>query len=159
MMTPEAEAKIKAIEDDASLSNPEKEVKLKPIEQELSEALKAKAATVKGPYSDITDGTKVEPGRDFQRGQKPKILAENAKNNKGVLRSDNKADPWFGKELVPPPKGPVEPGNIPKVPDNQAQIDHIVPMIGPDGKPLGTNAYSNAQVVSKEYNSSKGNKF
>ena len=77
------------------------------------------------------------------------------RNNNGVLRSDDPLDPWYGKEL----KGPGlrrDAGDI--VPPNEAQIDHIVPRIGPDGKPLGTNAYSNARVISSEYNNFLRNK-
>ncbi len=159
VITPEQEAKIKVIEDDASLSDPQKEEALKPLEQELNDSLKAKAATVKGPYSDIADKTKVEPGRDFQPQQKEKILAQNEANNGGVLRSDDPADPWYGKDLVRPPKGPFKPGEYPQVPPNQAQVDHIVPKTGPDGKPLGSNSYSNAKVTSAEYNNAKRNKL
>jgi hypothetical protein len=111
-----------------------------------------------GPYSNISDGTKVAPGRHFQPKQKENILEENMKRNNGVIRSDNPLDPWYGKDLVPPPKGPFKPGKYPPVDPNQAQIDHIVPRIGPDGKPLGTNSYGNAQVISAEYNNMCKNK-
>ena len=114
---------------------------------------------MKGPYSHLSDGTKIEPGKTFTDTQKPKILAENAKRNGGTIRSDNPADPLFGQELVPPPKGPFEPGKFPTVPENQAQIDHTIPRIGPDGQPLGSNAYSNAEVVSAKFNNAKRNKL
>jgi len=139
-----------------SRSDPQRQGTPKPAEQEPA-ALEAKAAE-RGPYADIADRTKVEAGRPFQEQQKAKILAENAKRNGGVLRSDNPADPLFGKDLVAPPKGPFEPGKFPTVPDNQAQIDHLVPRIGPDGKPIGTNSYGNAQVVSAKYNNMKSNR-
>jgi hypothetical protein len=105
-----------------------------------------------GPYSHLSDSTKVEPGRAFQPKQKAKILEENQKNNNGVLRSDNPLDPWYGKELVAPSKGPFKPGEYPSVPLNQAQVDHIVPRLALDGSPRGTNSYGNAQVISFEYN-------
>ncbi len=145
-----------AVAEPTALSEPQKATELEPTKQEPG--VEAKAASENGPYANITDGTKVEPGRAFQPQQKVKILAENARRNGGVLRSDNPADPWFGKDLAPPPRGPFEPGKYPEVPDNQAQVDHIVSRIGPDGKPLGSNSYDNAQVVSAEYNNAKSNK-
>lgn len=159
-ITPEIEAKIKAIESDAKLSDAQKLDKLKPIEQELADLAKQapRPAEAKGPYSDIADNTKIEPGRDFTPSQKAKILDANRARNGGKLVSDVPGDPWFGKELVEPAKGPFEPGKFPEVPKNQAQIDHITPKTGPDGKPLGTNAYGNAQVCSAEYNNMMRNK-
>ena len=59
VMTPEAEAKIKLIEENPDLTNPMKEEALKPVEQELADLLAQKIASVKGPYSNIADGTKV----------------------------------------------------------------------------------------------------
>ncbi|SDJ22521.1 protein of unknown function [Paraburkholderia steynii] len=159
LVTDKIEAKIKAVEDNPKLNDAAKEEALKPIEQELADALKAKAASVKGPYSHLPDNIKVEPGRDFQPGQKPKILAENANQHGGKLFSDEPLDPWYGKELEPPLKGPQEPGKFARVPDNQAQVDHIIPKTGPNGEPLGSNSYSNAKVVSAEYNRGKSNKL
>ena len=156
VMTKELEGKIKAIED-AKLSEAEELKQLEPVEQKLADLAKGTPET--GPYSDIKDNTKIEPGRPFQDNQKAKILDANRAKNGGKLMPDNPADPWFGKELEPPPKGPFEPGKFPEVPDNQAQVDHRIPRIGPDGKPLGTNAYPNAEVGSKEYNSKKSNKL
>jgi hypothetical protein len=117
------------------------------------------SARNEGPYAHLTDGTKVEPGRHFQPQQKEKILDANSRRNGGKLMSDDPNDPWFGKELVAPPKGKQAPGEFADVPDNQAQIDHIIPCTGPDGNPLGTNAYSNARVVSAQYNRMKSNKL
>jgi hypothetical protein len=107
-----------------------------------------------GPYGhlDGKDNITIAAGRDFQPAQKKKIRRENKKRNKGVLRSDDPNDPLFGQDLVPPPLGKRQPGKFPKVPDNQAQVDHIIPRIGPDGQPLGTNAYSNAQIISALWN-------
>ena len=54
VMTPETEAKIKVIENDASLSNLQKEAELKPIEQELAEkALKSKNGRLIGDLSEL----------------------------------------------------------------------------------------------------------
>ena len=103
-------------------------------------------------YSGISDNTKIKKGGDFTKSQKRKILEENRRKNGGVLRSDDPADEFYGKDLEQPPKGPFEPGKYPSVPKNQAQVDHIVPKIGKDGKPLGTNAYENARVISAAHN-------
>jgi hypothetical protein len=113
------------------------------------------AAPNEGPYSHLSDRTKVEPGRMFQHQQKEKILEANRQRNGGKLMSDDPNDSWFGKELQGP--GPRRfAGDT--VPPNEAQIDHIVPRIGPDGKLLGTNSYSNARVISAEYNNFLRNK-
>jgi len=62
VITPEDEAKIKAIEDDPSLSDTEKEEKLKPIEQDLAEAdKKAQALRGKEPVKPKLDG------KDYKR--------------------------------------------------------------------------------------------
>jgi hypothetical protein len=60
VMTPEYEAKIKAIEDDVSLSDTEKEEKLRPIEQELEDK-EAKALANKEPVKPKRDG------KDYKR--------------------------------------------------------------------------------------------
>jgi RHS repeat-associated protein len=106
-------------------------------------------------YGHLSDKTKIEPGRPFQTQQKEKVLGENRKRNGGKLISDDPNDPWYGKELQGP--GPRRFAGD-KVPNNEAQVDHIVPRIGPDGKPLGTNDYSNARVISAEYNRILSNK-
>ena len=110
-----------------------------------------------GPYAhlDGTDRTKIESGRSFTGSQKDKILKENMRRNGGVIRSDDPLDPY--QDLVLPPQGRPRPGEYPSVPPNQAQIDHITPRIGPDGRPLGTNDYSNAQVISAYWNNAKSN--
>lgn len=108
-----------------------------------------------GPYAHLSDGTKVEPGRAFQTQQREAILEANRQKNGGKLISDDPNDPWFGKELQGP--GPRRFGGD-TVPPNEAQIDHIIPRTGPDGKPLGTNDYSNARVISAEYNNFLRNK-
>lgn len=59
-ITPEIEGKIKAIENDAKLTDPQKEVALKPIEQEL--------ANLKAPGTDITD--QIKSGRIKPQGDK-----------------------------------------------------------------------------------------
>jgi hypothetical protein len=62
VMTPEDEAKIKAIEDDLSLSDTQKEEKLKPIEQDLADAdKKAQALRGKEPVKPKLDG------KDYKR--------------------------------------------------------------------------------------------
>jgi hypothetical protein len=82
-------------------------------------------------------------------------LEENRRRNGRQLMSDDPNDPWYGKELQAPGARRYA-GDA--VPPNEAQIDHIVPKIGLDGKPLGTNAYSNARVISAEYNNFLRNK-
>jgi A nuclease of the HNH/ENDO VII superfamily with conserved LHH len=62
VITPEDEAKIKAIEDDASLSDAEKDEKLKPIEEKLAKAdKKAQALRGKKPVKPKLDG------KDYKR--------------------------------------------------------------------------------------------
>jgi hypothetical protein len=101
--------------------------------------------TETGPYAGIVDRTVVGPGRAFSSIQKAKILAANRGRNGGVLRSDDPADPH---QLLSPPVRSVSRGmgGSGQLPD-MASVDHIVP-----AKAGGTNAYSNARVISQSYN-------
>ena len=102
-----------------------------------------------GPYSNLMDSPSVGPGKNFTRTQKAKIYQQNMDRNNGVLRSD-----LDGQELVFPQKSQA--GVTP--PSNEAQIDHIVPRkpADPDA-PVGTNSYSNGQILSREQNRQKSN--
>ena len=107
-------------------------------------------------YASMTDDEPVGPGKDYSTTQKEKVRQKNKDNNGGKLMSDDKDDPWYGKELVEPIKGKQTPGNYAPAPKNQAEVDHIFPKSAG-----GSNSYSNARVVSKEYNtktSDKGHK-
>jgi 5-methylcytosine-specific restriction endonuclease McrA len=107
----------------------------------------ATPATAAGNYSDLPDDANVKAGADFTPKQKDNIRAANMKRNGGKLMSDDPNDPWYGKELVAPQKGPGTPGNQPAVPKNRAEVDHMI-----SKNNGGTNSYSNAQVLSDEYN-------
>jgi len=96
-----------------------------------------------GPYAHLVDPPHVAAGRDFTRAQRRNILEENMRRNGGVLRSD-----LSGEILVIPQQH--QPGVTP--PWNEAHIDHIIPK-----SRGGTNSYSNAQVLSRAENLSKGN--
>jgi hypothetical protein len=98
----------------------------------------------KGPYShlDGTDNILIQKGRSFQRAQKLKIRAENRKQHGGRLVSD-----YSGIELVDP-----SPDRSGPTPDNEAQIDHIIP----ESKG-GDNSYANAHVLSFRENNGKSN--
>ena len=72
-------------------------------------------------------------------------LDENRNRNGGVLKSD-----LSGKRL----DNPTRSRKGVKANMNQAEIDHIQPR-----SKGGTNSSSNAQVLSKEENLKKGNRF
>jgi len=97
-----------------------------------------------GKYDDIPNPRNVESGQGFTKSQKDKIKAENSKRNNRELTSDKS-----GQKLNPSKQ------NIKgqKADMNQAEVDHIVPK-----SKGGTNASSNAKVVSKTENLKKGNK-
>jgi HNH endonuclease len=95
------------------------------------------------PYADVADPKSVAAGRDFTAAQKREFLARNRERNNGVLRSDQ-----TGAELVPSSRSQrgVKP------PPNEAQVDHIQPK-----SKGGTNANSNAQILSRQENRAKSN--
>ena len=81
----------------------------------------------------------------FSPGQKADILKQNRERNGGVLRSD------LSGKILEPPK-PYTKGYKPS--PNEAQIDHIKPRsLG------GWNSANNAQVLSREENLRKSNKY
>ena len=100
---------------------------------------------IKGPYSYLEDSSNVEPGKNFTKKQKQKIIEENMKINNGKVKSD-----LSGEELVKPEKS--KKGVTPN--SNEWQIDHIKPK-----EKGGTNSYSNAQVLSRKENRKKWNKW
>lgn len=96
------------------------------------------------PYAHLNDHPSVGPKKAFTRAQKRNILEENKLKNDGVICSDKS-----GAQAIQPEqhtKG-VSP------PSNEAHIDHIEPRSAG-----GTNSYSNAQVLTREENLSKGAK-
>jgi hypothetical protein len=98
-----------------------------------------------GPYKDIQDKTKIEPGRDFQEGQKIKIREANKARNGGRLKSDDPNDPYQDLSEPVQSRSPGM-GGSPQDPA-MASIDHIHP-----AKAGGTNSYGNARVISQFYN-------
>ena len=98
-----------------------------------------------GKYSNVPNPRNVTSGGKFTPKQKKNILDENRNRNGGVLKSD-----ISGKKLDNPTKS----RKGVKANMNQAEIDHIQPR-----SKEGTNSSSNAQVLSKEENLKKGNKF
>ena len=98
-----------------------------------------------GKYNGVKDPKNVGEGKKNTKRQKREILEENLKVNGGVLRSD-----ISGKELDYPSK--LQKGV--KANMNQAEIDHVYPK-----SKGGTNSTSNAQVISKEENLRKSNKY
>lgn len=103
-----------------------------------------KRSLTTGPYSHLPDHPTVEPGKDFTRAQKQKVLDVNAQRNDGSLRSDQSgrilSKAQQSKKGVSPPA-------------NEAQIDHITPK-----SKGGPNSYKNAQVLARDENIKKSNK-
>lgn len=108
-----------------------------------------------GPYShlDGKDRTLIQPGRDFSPTQKLKIYAANIRNNKGVLRSDDPTDPYYGQVLKNPERSVSRGMGGTGQPPDMASVDHIIPR-----SKGGTNNYSNAQVISVKHNNDKRDK-
>jgi hypothetical protein len=98
-----------------------------------------------GPYKDIKDGSKVEPGREFSSTQKKKIVQANRDRNAGRILSDDPNDPY---QVLSDPEKSVSQG-MGGQPQNPAMaaVDHIVSRAAG-----GTNAYGNARVISQSYN-------
>jgi hypothetical protein len=98
-----------------------------------------------GPYKDIKDGSKIEPGREFSSAQKQKIVQANRDRNAGRILSDDPSDPY---QVLSDPTKSVSPGmgGQPQDPA-MAAVDHIVSRAAG-----GTNAYGNARVISQSYN-------
>jgi hypothetical protein len=71
VITPDAEARIKAIEQDAALTEAQKEAKLKPIEQELAEAKQASESKARMPGE-------IKWPPEPPKGEKPPVTAPDA---------------------------------------------------------------------------------
>lgn len=103
-----------------------------------------KSWTGRVDYSDIVDHKSVGPGKKFTQTQKKKILQQNMEANDGVLRSD-----LDGTVLDAPVQSRSGvPANM-----NQGEVDHVFAK-----SKGGANSYSNAQILSKTQNLSKGAK-
>jgi len=102
-----------------------------------------------GPYSNLIDPPSMGPGKRYTKVQRANIYQQNMRINGGVLRSD-----VTGRELVMPSKS--RSGVTP--PENEAQIDHMNPLVpsDPSGTP-GSNSYKNALVLSRVHNRAKSN--
>jgi hypothetical protein len=96
-------------------------------------------------YSDVPNPKNVKEGGSFTKTQKQNILEANKQQNGGKFVSDES-----GKVL----DTPAQSKKGQKANMNQAEIDHIQPK-----SKGGTNSSSNAQVLSKEENLRKGNKY
>ena len=102
-------------------------------------------STYQGGYEYTSSRSPEGAYMPFSAGQKADILKQNREKNGGVLRSD-----LSGKILEPPKQ--YTKGYKPS--PNEAQVDHIKP------KSLGGwNSAGNAQVLSREENLRKSNKY
>ena len=102
------------------------------------------------PYKHLEDSKNVGAGKDFTAAQKKKIYETNRERNNGLLKDDD-----TGEVLVEAQKS--KKGVAP--PQNEAQVDHIIPKIPDDPNVLpGSNSYKNAKVISRKRNRAKSNK-
>lgn len=97
-----------------------------------------------GKYENIPDSKKTGEGKNFTPAHKKRLLEANRNANGGELRSD-----LSGKKL----DSPTQSKKGVKANMNQAEVDHVKPK-----SKGGTNASSNAQILSKEENLRKSNK-
>ena len=97
-----------------------------------------------GPYANLSDTRKPTSGGNFSQGKKQQIRSQNIVRNNLQLRSDKD-----GSRLVRERKSTK--GVTPS--QNGAQVDHIK-----SKKKGGSNSYSNAQVLSRQQNRTKGSK-
>lgn len=110
----------------------------------------APESAVRGPYANLQDSPSVGAGKEFTRSQKRKMLKQNIQMRGGSIKSDGN-----GTVLSIPQKS--RRGVTP--PDNEAQIDHIVPRNPSDPSIApGTNSFANAQILSRAENRAKSNK-
>ncbi len=86
---------------------------------------------------------KHKPGAEYDSKRKTDILNENRARNNGQLRSDK-----TGKLLEQPQKS----ARGVKPPNNEAQVDHIIPK-----SQGGANSFDNAQVIERVVNRAKSN--
>lgn len=86
---------------------------------------------------------KHKPGAEYDSRRKTDILNENRARNNGQLRSDK-----TGKLLEQPQKS----ARGVKPPNNEAQVDHIIPK-----SQGGANSFDNAQVIERVVNRAKSN--
>jgi DNA-directed RNA polymerase subunit F len=98
-----------------------------------------------GRYGHLEDPPAANTGKDFTSTQKKVVIAENQRQNGGVLRDDR-----TGEVLVP---GQQRGRGVP-APPNEAQVDHVYPK-----SKGGPNTYSNAEVRSRLNNVRKGKKL
>lgn len=100
------------------------------------------------------------PGADFTDTQKGKIKAENAKMNhcgagvSCIYRSDARRISSAGSAIEPWPDLGIKPYG-----DNSPEVDHLIPRVDKYGCGCGTNAPSNALLISRELNNSMSNNY
>jgi len=92
-----------------------------------------------GPYSYLSDPPGWGPKKQFSDEQRRLIMAINFKNNQGKYISDISSKDPYGKTPIPA---------------HLVHIDHMRPRSWG-----GSNSYSNAQLVSSAYNTSKQDKW
>jgi hypothetical protein len=97
------------------------------------------------PYSHLPDPESARPGGAWRTPEKEPYVQENMRRNEGVVMSDDPNDPYYGVPLIRPQKSMS--GVTP--PPNEWAVDHLDP--ASEG---GGNYSRNAQITSREYNSS-----
>jgi len=121
-----------------------------------------------GPYRNLTEPQKLEPGQDFycnsgqvdENGkplnQKDWILQVNRKAHGGEIHSDLAGFTYLcGVDENCKPKTCTEPLVLKKPPLNdpeEAQVHHVVPRTDRRSCPWGTNSNRNAAVISRRLN-------
>ena len=98
-----------------------------------------------GRYGYLEDPAGTNSGKDFTSSQRKIIVAENERQNGGVLRDDR-----TGEILVQPQQRKI---GVP-APPNEAQVDHVYPK-----SRGGPNTYSIAEVGSRLNNLRKGKRL
>jgi hypothetical protein len=126
--------------------------------------------TPKGPYESL--GTKGARGGSFSDANRRAIYDRNTTQHRGLLRSD--AGPAASQQTgigdvdqlslsrwyYPPYNDDAEidePYQLPTTLTTSAQVDHIIPRIDIHGCACGTNAPSNAAVISGQLNRKMSN--
>jgi len=122
---------------------------------------------VNGPYRNLAEPAKVQPGRAFLCStQKDLILKANRDGNGGQIKSDLWPFTYPCPEKAPmmceEPEFLKDPGANPSPPLNdpeRAEVHHVVRKTDKRGCPWGTNSNKNAAVISRRLNEHLYNKI